>query len=419
MSPPKLAADAPVPNILHPVEVHPGEPIGDYLYPPVQDNVHSRLCQALHTDEPLLAHQRLHGHGAAVTVPHGVDIRLYSLKQTILFQVSQYGFTALEPVHAFVGPGFPVHCAVQVHGGNDGQAMSLAHLEVHRIVSGCNLQRPSAESGVNCLIADNREGAIQHRKEHPLSAEVAVSFVIGIHRYCRIAQQGLRACGGHSYVAYAFLKGIPDVVEEGLLLNVLHLQVRQGRGTPRTPVDYPLSPVYESLVEQVGEGGADRSAGAFVQRKPTPAPVAGSSQALLLLVYGVAVQVDPLPNTLQELLPSQLLPGDPLLGQRTLHDHLCRYACVVGSGEPQRRVSLHPAPPGHYVFHSSHQSVAQMQLSRHVGWRHDDDEGFFGRVYLRREKSPVRPELVETLLHACGVVRLGDIGGALLCLSHI
>ena len=74
MPPPELAADAPVADILHPVEIDLGEALGDDADAPVLHGLDGRLGQGLDLDEPLLAGDRLDDRLAALAVPHGSGV---------------------------------------------------------------------------------------------------------------------------------------------------------------------------------------------------------------------------------------------------------------------------------------------------------------------------------------------------------
>ena len=75
MSPPKLATNAPIANILHPVEVDLGELLRDDVYPAVFYGLDGRLGQRLGINEPLLAGPRLNRRAAPDAVSYSVKMR--------------------------------------------------------------------------------------------------------------------------------------------------------------------------------------------------------------------------------------------------------------------------------------------------------------------------------------------------------
>ena len=88
-----------------------------------------------HTHEPLLAHQRLHNGIAAAAVADGHMVRLDVVQGAPSLKLLQDGLAGVAPLIPLVGPCLLVESAVQVHDVDGGQAMSLADLEVGRVVA--------------------------------------------------------------------------------------------------------------------------------------------------------------------------------------------------------------------------------------------------------------------------------------------
>ena len=102
MTPPQLARDTPVLNILHPVEVGLVKPLGNKLHFPVSDHLHSRFCQRLHLHEPLLTNPRLHGGATAVACAYIVAVILNLHQSALGLQVLDNGLTSLVAIHTGV-----------------------------------------------------------------------------------------------------------------------------------------------------------------------------------------------------------------------------------------------------------------------------------------------------------------------------
>ena len=165
VAPPQLSADAPVSNVLHPVEVDPRIAVRHDLDPTVLDHLHCGPGQVIHADEPLPAGQRLHDHAAPAAVAHGVAVRLLPVEQAGGVQVPKDDLPALSAVHALVRAGLAAHGAVQVDGGDYGQAVTLAHLEVDGIVAGRDLERARAELRVDGVVADDGQRPVEHGQQ--------------------------------------------------------------------------------------------------------------------------------------------------------------------------------------------------------------------------------------------------------------
>ena len=70
VSPPQLAADAPVANVLQPVKVDLGKALRDDPDPAIRYRIDCWNCQGRYADEPLLAGPRFDNGVAAAAMPH-------------------------------------------------------------------------------------------------------------------------------------------------------------------------------------------------------------------------------------------------------------------------------------------------------------------------------------------------------------
>ncbi|MBA7666670.1 hypothetical protein ES703_74751 [subsurface metagenome] len=120
MPPPQLAADAPVADVLHPVEVNLGETLRNNIYPLAGHCLNGRFRQRFGADKPLLAGDGLNHGLAADAVSHGVGMRLNIDKEPVSFQVLYNRFPAGEAVHTDVRPGVLVHGGVVVEDVDEG-----------------------------------------------------------------------------------------------------------------------------------------------------------------------------------------------------------------------------------------------------------------------------------------------------------
>ena len=175
------------------------------------------------------------------------------------------------------------------------------------------------------------------------------------------------------------------------------------------PVDDAASLVDQALVIQLAEGLPHGLGAALIHGEAGAAPVAGDAHLLLLLHDAVAILLLPLPHPLEELLPAQIIAGQALLdAQFLLHLDLSGDAGMVGAGDPQRGVALHPLEAGQDVLQCAVQGVAHVELARDVGWRHDDGEGLLLGIRIPVKAVVVLPHLVDTGLHLLGFIHLGQ-----------
>ena len=205
MPPPQLAADAPVADVLQPVEVDAGEPLrddadvafGDGAVGLARDAV--GLLVAAHVDEPLHTDERLDHRGAALAVADGVAVRFHLLQHAQRFQLLHHAAAGLESLHARIFAGHPGHVAVFADDVGSVQAVALAHLEVHRVVGRGDLQRAGAELRVNGLVAHHRDDAAHDGQYDVAAPDAVVARVVGVDGYAGVAQHRLRPGGGYGH----------------------------------------------------------------------------------------------------------------------------------------------------------------------------------------------------------------------------
>ena len=307
-----------------------------------------------------------------------------------------------------IGPGILVHGGVGVQDIDQRQVVPLGHLEVHRVVGRGDLDGAGAEGGVDGFIGDDGYLAVDGGQDDLLADHRLEALVVGVDGHGRIAEDGLRAGGGHgNKLAFALRQRIADIVEVAGYVLVVDLQVGEGGGAARAPVDDALAAVDQPLVVEADEGGAHRPARSLVQGEALASPVAGDAQPLVLLGDGLAALRRPLPHPLQEFLSAQLVAVSAFFGQLPLHHHLGGDAGMVDAGQPEGRLALHAVPADHNVFQGSGQGMAEVQLAGDIGRRHDDDEGLLLRVYFGREIALLHPELVPLLLDLARLIGLG------------
>ena len=407
VAPPELAGDAPVVDVLHPVGVGLGEPLGDEPDLPVVDHPEGLLGQGGHLYEPLGGDQGLHVVVAAVAGAHVVAVVLGLDEVALLLQVLHDGLAALVAVHAVVGAAVFVDGPVVVDAPDDLQVVPQAHLEVVGVVGGGHLHRAGAEAQLHVFVGHDGDLPVHDGQDACLAHQVLEPLVLRVHRHAGVAHHGLRPGGGHHQIPAAVGQGVADIPQVAGLVLVLHLRVGEGRQTVGAPVDDAAALVDEALVIELAEGLPHRPGAALVHGEPGPVPVAGGAQLLLLLDDAAAVLALPVPHPLQELLPAQVVAGQALLGaQLLLHLDLGGDAGVVRAGHPQRLVALHPLVADQDVLEGGVHGVAHVELARDVGGRHDDAEGLLVRVGGGLEAARIHPGLVDLPLHLLGLVGL-------------
>ena len=265
VSPPKLAANAPVLNILEPVAVGRYVFVGVELDFSFEYGRQSNVGKVLHRQEPLLAKARLNSCVLiALRVAHLVVVVLNFLHQAGIFKVDGNLLANIHTVLSDIESGSLRQCSVGVENIDDFQIVSLSECVVVSIVSGRNFQTASTKFDVNITVFDNRNNTSNERHNNLVTAQPLVFRVFRVDTHRGIAHNCLRTGSGHnSVVAFCILVQnltlcacrlhrifgrishiITQIVEFALLLAVDNLFGAQHGLCFRVPVDHSQTTVY-------------------------------------------------------------------------------------------------------------------------------------------------------------------------------
>ena len=183
----------------------------------------------------------------------------------------------------------------------------------------------------------------------------------------------------------------------------------QGGDAVGAPVDDPGALVDQVLLIEGDKHVAHRLGEALVHGEAGALPVGGNAQLLLLLDDAGAVFGLPVPHPLQELLPAQVVAAEALVvAQLLLHLYLGGDAGVVGAGEVQGGIALHPLVADEHVLEGVVHGVAHVELAGDVGGRHDNGKGLLFWVANAPEAAVFLPLLINAALCLLGLVDLGQ-----------
>ena len=192
VSPPELAADAPVADVVGPVEIgllHPGR---DQLDVALFHALYRGFDELVHLHEPLLFDQRLDSGTAAVVCTNVVDMVFDTDQKAHLIQF----FDDLRPgfisVHAAELRAILVNRGVVVHDIDLRQIVALADFEVVGVMCGCDLDDAGAEFPVDILVRYDRDLPVNKRKPHIAADQVFISVILGMDCHSGIAEHRLR-----------------------------------------------------------------------------------------------------------------------------------------------------------------------------------------------------------------------------------
>ena len=407
--PPELPGNTPVVDVLHPIGIDLGEALGDELGLPLVYHPQGLLGQGLHLHKPLGRDDGLYVGAAAVAGAHIVLVVLNFLQQAQLLQVGHDGLSGIIAVHPLVLAAVLVDPAAVVQHPDGLQVMPEAHLEVVGVVGGGHFDAAGTELQIHVLVGHDGDLTVHQRQNAGLANQVLIPLVIGVNGHAGVAQHGLgTGCGHDNIAALLPFDGVFQVPEMARLVLVLHLRVGEGGGAVGAPVDDAGSLVDEPPVVEGDEDVADGLGEALVHGEAGPAPIAGGPQLLLLLHDAVSVLGLPIPHPLQELLPAQVVAGEALaLAQLLFHLDLGGDAGVIGAGDPQGGVALHPLKSGQNILQGAVHGMAHVELPGNVRGRHHNGKGLLLRVPMALKAAVFLPHLIDTGLNLLGLVGFG------------
>ena len=194
MSPPELPANAPVLNVVHPVEVGLRPVFRNKLDAARFDGFDSRLGQWLDFYVPLIRKIRLDDGVAAIATGNLDNVVFDFLEQTQRFEFGNNCFACVEAVHAAIFFG---HVVVErgIVGQNVvyRQVMTFANVIVIEIVRWRNLYATRTKLRIDVIICNNRNTSTYDWQDNFLSDQVFVTLVVRVHGNRAIAKHGFRA----------------------------------------------------------------------------------------------------------------------------------------------------------------------------------------------------------------------------------
>ena len=412
VTPPELAADTPVADIVGPVEIDLFHPLGDQLDVLFLHRLHGRLDQLIHFDEPLFFDQGFDGGSAAVMGADIVGIVLDADQETHFIEFLHDLLPALIPVHTGKFGAVLIDRGIVVHDIDLRKIMALSDLKVIGVVSGSDLDHAGPELAVDIGVRHDGDLPVHEGKPDLFADKVRVALILGMDSHSGIAKHGLGTGSrelqepGRGDTAVVLDQRILDVPEMAVLLLVLDLGVRDGGLADRAPVDDAAALVDPALFVHLAENFRDGLIAALVHGEALAVPVTGGAQLFELVHDPAAVFLSPVPALLEEALTAQIRLLNSLRAQRINDLDLGRNTGMVCPGLPEGVISLHPLIADQDILEGVVQGVAHVELAGDVGRRDHDGEGGPGMIHLGVKVFFFFPVFVDPVLDSLRIVGL-------------
>ncbi len=248
VSPPKLTANAPIADILHPVQIYLFEAFGQKLYALIVYHFYGGPGERFHLHVPLPRNHGLYHGVASAAMPHVVVVIFDFYEQSLFLEVGNHSFASLEPVEPRIRARVFRHCAVVIHNAYRFESVALPHLEIVGVVRRRYLHRARAEIALHVFVGDYGYLSADERQHEIFAYRGRIPLVFGIYRNGSVAEHGFGArCGNGniSVLAVDFVFYVPKV-RGGLL--VFHLHVRYSGFTARAPIGNTVAAVNKPFI---------------------------------------------------------------------------------------------------------------------------------------------------------------------------
>ena len=363
VTPPELARDTPILNVLQPVAVCCYVLCRVELDLALEHRRQSDVCEVLHREEPLLAEARLYGCVlVALRVAHLVVVVLNLLYQSGSLQVLYNLLAHVHAIHAYIHARSLRDSAVRVEDIDSLEVVRLAECVVVHVVSWSNLQTARTELDIYVAVLDNRDNAVHQRYNHLVAAQPLVLRVLRVNTHCCVAHDCLWACSSHNSVVasvgvlmqhfalaasrhnrvHVCVSHIVAKVEQmTLLVAVDNLLCREHGLCLRVPVHHAQTAVDKSLFVEVHEHLQHALRALLIHSERCAVPIARRTETAQLLEDDSTMFVCPVPSVLKELFASEVALLDALLCKTIYYLSLCSNRSVVGARYPTSILSLH------------------------------------------------------------------------------
>jgi hypothetical protein len=218
VAPPELAGDAPVVDVVHPLEVGLRVHLGGEADRAVRirwaldggdglgsDGVSTGGGRFIDGHEPLHGEARLDDGAGALADGDRHGMAFDGYQEAGGFKVGDDPLAGGEAVETVIGGAGEINVGRRVEDVGLGKVVALADGEVVGVVGGGDLDGAGSELGLGPLVGEEGDVALRcfadlrQRKDEELPEQIHVAFVGGIHDDGYVAEHGLGAGGGDDH----------------------------------------------------------------------------------------------------------------------------------------------------------------------------------------------------------------------------
>src|SRR2546426_2112 len=306
--PPQLPRNAPVMDVVHPVQVNLLVVFRNDRDLTVLHHFRCVLCQRLDFAEPLRRKPRLDHRPAAVAFSQRNRVIFFPDQEPLRAQILQHALARFETIQPRISARILIHTGVLVHHIDLRQVMPQPGLKIIGIVRRRDLHRARPELRLREVIGNDRNLAVHQRQQNFFPMQMPVALVFFVYCDSRITQHRFRASGCDRDELIRPNHRVTNLIQLSSNLFMLHFQIRNRRLAARTPVDDILPAIDQPFFIQPNKNFAHRARKILVHGEILAVPIYGHSQPLHLVKDGATVMPLPFPNALHKLFPAQVAP---------------------------------------------------------------------------------------------------------------
>ena len=419
MTPPELAANTPVLDVLQPVA------IGVLILLRIELNIivhywrEGDVCKVLHLEEPLCRELWLNRHIGTLREAHLIIIVLNLLHQTSILKIDRNLLAHVHTVHAYIETSSFADSTVVVEDVDGFQTMLQTESVVVDIVSWSYLQATCTELDIYVCIFDDWNLTVDERYDDVLTLQPCILLVLWVDTHGRVAHDSLRTCSSYYcivtllilvndvlfiYLLAVFLYYvILQVIELRVLVLIDYLLVRECSLSLRIPVDHAHTTIDETFLVKIAEYVDDGARTGLVHSECCAIPIAAGTEFAELFQDDATMLVSPVPSVLEELLASKVSLLDALLSEAVDYLSLGSDTGMVCTWYPTSVLTFHACTANENILDSIVEHVSHVKHTSNVWWR-DNHCIRFTTIWLRAEKLVVEPVLIPFTFHCLWIV---------------
>ena len=214
MAPPELAGDAPVADVIHPVEVGFLKPLGDEFRFLVLDRGDRRFGKRFHADKPLQGDTRFDQGMAAVTGTDIMFVRFGPDDKAAGLEVSDNLAAGFIAVQAGIAAAVFVDVAVIGQNIQHLQLVAQANFKVVRVMGRGHFDDAGTEVFLDIVIGDDRQDTVDQRQDGVFADEVAIALIFRMDGHTGVTKHGFRTGRGQDQVAAAVFERVAQMPEK-------------------------------------------------------------------------------------------------------------------------------------------------------------------------------------------------------------